>query len=483
MATTKQTTTTPKTPNYFGNLRGVSNPNINVFAAVNKGAGATGINLGPKVSEQELKRRQADAIVEHNLENSPQIDFSQFTNLPAEYKSTIMPLVVEKGAETGYYTHLSKNMGATDFIGKSNMSNLINSNKDLILNKIPNQLTLLDKKFAGFNEDVDSSLISDFVSDEDKVFISDIKSNKIKPEIDANGNISFLGVPVKELPEHFNKNYALGGAMMETYINAYDGKKKLTENEAALKRNDYRQALNKESTGGILSAAFEDVMDMGGSLLDPNMYQNEIQAIQGDDPVAKANAEKLIKEKMIEAHMIKLDEQANAGYTDSLPKITETTPADTEKDVNTWFGGFETPPTETDWRLYLSNLPGKKDSIWEEGFEIVNRGGTGGTRSFTVTRGGKQYPYDMKTFYTDKTYKGLFGMDIEAFEKLTEAEQKVLLDKAGVTSKVTGGSGGGTYLVPVSMSKTSERNKIDAGYKIDPSLNKDEIIRIISKLR
>jgi len=483
MATTKQTTTTPRTPNYFGNLKGVSNANINVFSAVNQGAKGTGINLGPKVSEQELKRRQADAIVQHNLENSPQIDFSQFTNLPSEYKSIIMPLVVETGAQRGYYTHLSKNMGATDFAGKSHMSNLINTSEDLILNKIPNELRLLDQKFSGFNEDADSSLISDFVSDEDKVFISDIKSNKIKPEIDANGNMSFLGVRVKDLPEHFNKNYALGGVMMETYVNAYDGKKKLTENEAALKRNDYRQLLNKESTGGILSAAFEDVMDMGGTLLDPNIYQNEIQAMQGDDPVAKANAEKLLKEKMIEAHMIKLNEQADAGYTASLPKITETTPADTEKDVNTWFGGFETPPTQSDWRLYLSNLPGKKDSIWEEGFEIINREGTGGTRSFTITRNGKQYPYDYETFYTDKTYKTLFGMNIEDFEKLSQEEQTPLLTAAGVTTKVTGGSGGGTYLVPVSMSKTSERNKIDAGHKIDPSLNKDEIIRIISKLR
>ena len=71
--------------------------------------------------------------------------------------------------------------------------------------------------------------------------------------------------------------------------------------------------------------------------------------------------------------------------------------------------------------------------------------------------------------------------NIEDFEKLSQEEQTPLLTAAGVTTKVTGGSGGGTYLVPVSMSKTSERNKIDAGHKIDPSLNKDEIIRIISK--
>ena len=48
MATTKQTSTTPRTPNYFSNLKGVPNANINVFAAVNQGAKGTGINLAPK---------------------------------------------------------------------------------------------------------------------------------------------------------------------------------------------------------------------------------------------------------------------------------------------------------------------------------------------------------------------------------------------------------------------------------------------------
>ena len=296
-----------------------------------KALAATGINLGPKGPTQaEKEKAQSDAIVAHNLENSPQINFSQFPDLPSGMKDKLMSLVKEKGAERGYLTHLTKNSGATDFIGKSEIASQIGANEDLIMNHIPGQLEKLQAKLDGFNEDAYDDNISSMVDPEKKAFISNLVSGKIPMELDENGNMSFDGKTIDEIESYTNTNYEMGSQMLKSFTSAYDNGVALSKNEIGLASTNFTMALNKGGTGALLSTAFDDVMSMNGTLLNKDDYQNEIDAIRGDDPTAKMEAIKKIKEAVTDAYLGRLTQQANDGvaFKQSKNNPTITTSGD-----------------------------------------------------------------------------------------------------------------------------------------------------------
>jgi hypothetical protein len=314
---TKQKTSSP---NYFGNLKTSDanfsgGANVNVFNATAKGAGATGINLGPKgPTRAELEKERNEEIVAKNLETSPQINFSQFPDLPQAMRDKMMELVKNKGAERGYMTHMQKNSSDTDFIGKSQLAQQIGMNEDLILNHIPKQLNKLQAKLEGFNDDAYDDNISSMVDPEKKAFTSNLVSGKIPMEIDENGNISFDGKTIDEIESYTNTNYEMGGAILKSLTSAYDNGVKLSDNELALSKVNFKQSLNKGGTGELLSTAFDDIMGMGTPLLDQGQYASQIAAIRGDDPAAKMQAEKELKLAIEDAYTSKLTEQANAGF-------------------------------------------------------------------------------------------------------------------------------------------------------------------------
>ena len=313
-------------PNYFGNLKTTDanlsgGANVNIFSATAKGAAATGINLGPKgPTREELKKEQNNAIVANNLETAPQINFSQFPDLPSGMKDKLMSLVKEKGAERGYLTHLTKNSGATDFIGKSEIASQIGANEDLIMNHIPGQLKKLQAKLEGFNDDAYDDNISSMVDPEKKAFISNLVSGKIPMELDENGNMSFDGKTIDEIESYTNTNYEMGGAMLKSLTSAYDNGVKLSDNELALAKVNFKQSLNKGGTGDLMSTAFDDIMGMGTPLLDQGQYASQIAAIRGGDPAAKMQAEKELKLAIEDAYTSKLTEQANAGFVNKENK-------------------------------------------------------------------------------------------------------------------------------------------------------------------
>ena len=307
-------------PNYFGNLKTADanlsgGANVNIFNATAKGAISTGINLGPKgPTREELKKEQNNAIVANNLETAPQIDFSLFPDLPSGMKDRLMSLVKEKGAERGYLTHLTRNSGATDFIGKSEIASQIGVNENLIMNHIPGQLKKLQAKLEGFNDDAYNNNISSMVDPEQKAFISNLVSGKIPMELDENGNMSFGGKTIDEIESYTNTNYEMGGQMLKSLTSAYDNGVKLSDNELALAKVNFKQSLNKGGTGDLLSTAFDDIMGMGTPLLDQGQYANQIAAIRGDDPNAKMLAIKKLKGAVTDAYLERLTEQANTGF-------------------------------------------------------------------------------------------------------------------------------------------------------------------------
>ena len=190
---------TTKNPSYFSNLKTPAanmayGTGINVFDAVSKGASSAGKITKSGPTQEELEKQRNEEIVAKNLESAPQINFSQFPDLPQSMREKIMELVKNKGAERGYMTHMQKNSGDTDFIGKSELTQKIGMNEDLMLNHIPNQLKKLQAKFEGFNEDANNDMVSSMMSSEDKAFISNIVSGNVPMDLDENGNISFIFV-------------------------------------------------------------------------------------------------------------------------------------------------------------------------------------------------------------------------------------------------------------------------------------------------
>ena len=141
---------TTKNPSYFSNLKTPAankayDTGINIFDAVSKGVGKIST---PGPTQQELEKQRNEEIVAKNLESAPQVDFSMFPDLPQSMRDKIMELVKNKGAERGYMTHMQKNSGDTNFIGKSELTQQIGMNEDLIKNHIPNSnWALLDKDY------------------------------------------------------------------------------------------------------------------------------------------------------------------------------------------------------------------------------------------------------------------------------------------------------------------------------------------------
>ena len=86
MATRKTTQ-----PNYFGNLRTpaanfANSSGINTFDAVSKGAAAAqrGMRQKPQYTQDELDRMRSDNVVAKNLDESPQISWGSYENIPSD---------------------------------------------------------------------------------------------------------------------------------------------------------------------------------------------------------------------------------------------------------------------------------------------------------------------------------------------------------------------------------------------------------------
>jgi len=321
---------TTKNPSYFSNLKTPAanmayGTGINVFDAVSKGASSAGKITKSGPTQEELEKQRNEEIVAKNLESAPQINFSRFPDLPQSMREKIMELVKNKGAERGYMTHMQKNSGDTDFIGKSELTQQIGMNEDLIKNHIPNQLKKLQAKFEGFNEDADNDMVSSMMSSEDKALISNIVSGNIIPDLDENGNMSFNGMTIDDLPGVELTNYEAGSAMLQNFTSAYDNGVLLTENKQALARTNFKQSLGKFSDNDLLSTGFEDTMSLGAPLLNPADYQDQINALRGNDPAAKVQAKKDLKLAIENAYMDKLNQQAQAGF-DNKEKDEENNP-------------------------------------------------------------------------------------------------------------------------------------------------------------
>ena len=245
---------------------------------------------------------------------------------------------------------------------------------------------------------------------------------------------------------------------------------------ANLERINFEQALRKSSNNDLLSGSFEDLMGTGNSLIDPSLKDQYIEIFKSGTPEQKVNAKNDLISKMSEAHMGLYNQQIAAGIEAVKPKISESDNA--EGGINTWhadtLAGGATP-TYQDWRLELSNYQGKKEP-WTSGFELATRS--------TEGSGGGEKPFKNGKPLTQKEFEKIIGSKTKDFNGLDEKQQLKLLAKNKISYEtIEAQEGAGeVYIIPRKMVNSTQTNKWSTGFKIDPSLNKDEILRIIKKL-
>ena len=313
-------------PNYFGNLKTsaanfANSSGINTFAAVSQGAAAArkGMPQKPQYTQDELDKMRADNVVAANLDGSPQISWGEYKNLPPEISGLFNEKIASLGSQIGYQKHIQQNMGKTDFQGRSQMANQISNMQGIITSKIPQQLATLNEMYGGFDDDYMDGIMSEMMDPKDQQLISDIQHGKIKPEMDDEGNITFNGMSINDLPQYHNKDLKTGSMLTKNLVGAFDRGRKLTENELALQRVNITNTLNEGGTPSILSVGFEDVMGIGGPLLDKSEYQNQIADLRSGDPMKVREAKQAISSAITEKYLAKLGHQANLGYDAKNP--------------------------------------------------------------------------------------------------------------------------------------------------------------------
>lgn len=314
-------------PNYFGNLKTpaanfANSSGINTFAAVSKGAAAAqkGMRQKPQYTKDELDKMRADNVVAANLDSSPQISWGDYKNLPPEISGLFNEKIASLGSQIGYQKHIQQNMGKTDFQGRSQMANQISNMQGIITSKIPKQLSTLNEMYADFDGDYMDGIMSEMMDPKDQQLISDIQHGKIKPELDDEGNITFNGMSINDLPQYHNKDLKTGAMLTKNLVGAFDRGRKLTENELALQRVNITNTLNEGGTPSILSVGFEDVMGIGGPLLDKSQYQNEIADLRSGDPMKVRQAKQVISNAITETYLGKLSQQGSDGFNAKQPK-------------------------------------------------------------------------------------------------------------------------------------------------------------------
>ncbi len=321
MATTKTTQ-----PNYFGNLRTpaanfANSSGINTFDAVSKGAAAAqrGMRQKPQYTQDELDKMRADNVVAKNLDESPQISWGDYKNLPPEISGLFNEKIASLGSQIGYQKHIQQNMGKTDFQGRSQMANQISNMQGVITSKIPKQLATLNEMYGDFDGDYMDGIMSEMMDPKDQQLISDIQHGKIKPKMDDEGNITFNGMSINDLPQYHNKDLKTGSMLTKNLVGAFDRGSKLTENELALQRVNITNTLNEGGTPSILSVGFEDVMGMGGSLLKKKDYQSQIADLRSGDPMKVREAKQVISNAITDEYLARLSKQASDGYDAKNP--------------------------------------------------------------------------------------------------------------------------------------------------------------------
>ena len=310
--------TTTKNTNLLGNFQNTGNYNpsfVDVYGAFGKGAAAAAAATPKNNPEQSYNDRIASSEIK---EGAKGIDFN-YEAVPPELlpkvKSHLFNLSIQRASEN----YMEAESDNTDILSRVTRD----QNKDVIdsgVLKLKEQFTLLKNIREGWAEDEKSNAISGLISTERRQQISDLVNNKIPMSFTADGRIMFgegeEAFGIDDMPSYFNKDYTNANTMLTNYTNVFDAGEEFTDATRQLHNNQFNEMLLNGGDQTLLSLAFDDVgleTGEGGLLGTQAQWQTQIDAINGNDPVAAEEAREQIKAALEESYMTTLEEQAKKG--------------------------------------------------------------------------------------------------------------------------------------------------------------------------
>lgn len=397
--------------NYFAGVEGKGGVNPYVthtdsFKAAQLGAKGAPKTPKPQYTKEQLDSMRADAYVARNIDAGPQINYEDYQSLPDTIFNGIESWKNSTSAQIGYNMAVQQDMGQTDFIGRAGKAGNINILKNQILTGVPNELKGLNSVLEGYNEAADTGLLSSTMDPNLKMFYSDLASGKniIDTRVE-NGNVIVnhatmgeisMNQITKEAQENIvYKNYDTGNIMRKNLSSAYDRGRVLNPTEEALQRSQLNQKLSQQRKGGVVSAAFDDVMGFGTPLLNKSEYQKEFDILTkpNQDPAAVAEAQKILQDAVVDAYITKMNDLAQQGYDSkngikrdekgNIIKNVNVPPGDTKNsnDIQSWYkshdfgdGSMVNFGPQGNVTGYNMNIDPTKPAVSDLGLQLADMG-------------------------------------------------------------------------------------------------------------
>ena len=333
MATTRNTNLLSNAYNKQGYNPGFTD----IFTATTKGMGSVN-------QKQPKDNTYEDRVIDSEIKNFNQaIDFD-YDKVPPELLDQVKQHVNTMSKERGNLGLISSQMDSSDLTKID-----LDQNRDMIdsgVVKLGDQFATLKALREGWKDDNDNNSISKMVSNEDKLKIHAILNNKLAMSFTPDGRIMFgegdEAFGLDEMPSYYNKDSVSAGKMLTNYTTVFDKNRKLQNDDGSynhwgnLYHNQFQQLLTEGGDQSLLSLAFDDVgleTRDGGLLGHKEDWQTQLDAINGDDPLAAEAAREELRFALTKQYMTTLNDQANAGVKEQeiLDEKEKNKPSKTEQ--------------------------------------------------------------------------------------------------------------------------------------------------------
>lgn len=297
-----------------GKRNNVYSDDINWYKALNAG-GVKRPNTRP--TKEELKKERIKAEVKFEIDRTP-VENMNYANVPPELLESVKAFVINQGRDHGKKGMIQKQMHESD-LNRIDMK----VEKDMIADSIPqlnSQFLELKQMRQEWAENNETDAVSDMVDPDAIEKINNALNNKMQMSYNAQGNIIFGegddAFELSSLPKYFNKDFASSKDIAKKNSQVFKNGVILSEQQQLMYENDFNEMLGKGGDETLLSLAFDKGL-LGGpshSYLNVDNYQDQLDAINGDDPTAAYEARAQIREDLTSKYMTALTQQAKDGF-------------------------------------------------------------------------------------------------------------------------------------------------------------------------
>ena len=297
-----------------GRRNNVYSDDINWYQALNAG-GVRRPRTGP--TKAELKKDRIKAEVKFEIDRTP-VENMNYANVPPELLDSVKAFITNQGREHGRKGMIQKQMHESD-LNRINMK----VEKDIIADSIPqlnSQFLKLKQMRQEWAENNETDAVSDMVDPDAIEKINNAVNNKLPMTFSPQGNIVFGegedAFELASMPKYFNKDFKSSMNILNKSEKVFRDGVILNETQQLMYENDFNEILSQGGDETLLSLAFDKGL-LGGpkySYLNIDNYQDQLDAINGNDVTAAYEARAQIREDLTSKYMTALNAQAQKGW-------------------------------------------------------------------------------------------------------------------------------------------------------------------------